>query len=78
VERAARKTDDAEQTRVAASGALLGPIERRSLWVGVDQGHTLSLTGPMPGEVQRERRLADAAFLVEQGDDHWSPSSVFH
>src|SRR6185437_3513094 len=78
VERVARQADDAEQTRVAASGALFGPIERRSLRVRVDEGHALSLTGPMPVEVQGERRLADAALLVEQRDDHRSPSSVFH
>jgi hypothetical protein len=39
------------------------------LWIGVDQRDALSLPSPFTGEMQGQRRLADAAFLVEQGDD---------
>jgi hypothetical protein len=78
VERVARQADHAEQPIEATPSTLLGPIERRSLGVGVDDRHALSLTGPVAGEMQGERGLAHAAFLVEQRDNHGAPPSVLH
>ena len=70
MERVAREADDAEQPRQGPPGALLRPVERRALRVGVDQRDALALPRPFAGEMQRERRLADAALLVEERDDH--------
>ena len=79
MERVARQADDAEQARQALLGALLGPVERRALRVGVDERDSLALPGPFAGEMQGQRRLADAALLVEERDDHRAPPSpVFH
>ena len=58
---------------VALPCALLGPIERRALRVGVDEGDAPALNGPRAGEMKRQRRLADAALLVEERDDHDAP-----
>jgi hypothetical protein len=44
---------------------LLRPVERRALRVRVDQRDALALPCPFAGEVERQRRLADAALLVE-------------
>ena len=79
MQRVARQADDAEQARQALPGALLGPVERRALRVGVDQRDPLSFPGPFAGEMQGERRLADAALLVEERHDHRGCScAVFH
>src|ERR1700676_2795936 len=78
VQRIAGKADDAEQPWPALLQPLLGPVERRALRIGVDQGDALSFPGPFAGEMQRERRLADAAFLVEERDDHRSLLRAFH
>src|SRR5579872_448508 len=78
MQRVAREADDAEQAVMASACALLGPVERRALRVGVDQRDPLSLPGPLAGEMQGERRLADAAFLIEQRDDHRAPLLVLH
>jgi hypothetical protein len=43
VQRVASKADAAEESRQTLLGALLRPIERRSLWVGVDQRDALAL-----------------------------------
>ena len=32
--------------------------------------------GPLPGEVQGERGLADAALLIEECDDHHAPAGI--
>jgi hypothetical protein len=40
------------------------------LRVGVDQRDALPTPSPFAGEMQRQRRLADAALLVEERDDH--------
>ena len=76
MEGVARKADDAEEPRQAFLGALLGPVERRALRVGVDQGDALALAGPLPGEMQGERGLADAALLIEERDDHRAPAGI--
>src|SRR5690348_6291419 len=79
MQRVARQADHAEQAVETAARTLLGPIEGRALRIGVDERDPLSLPGPLAGEMQRERRLADAAFLVEQRDDYrLLPSAVFH
>lgn len=39
----------------------------------IDQSDALSLSCPFAGEVERQRRFADAAFLVEEGHDHRRP-----
>ena len=70
MEGVARKADDAEEPRQAFPGALLGPVERRALRVGVDQDDAFALTGPLTCQMQGERRLADAALLIEERDDH--------
>ena len=74
MQRVARQTDDAEQARQRLRAALLGPVERRALRVGVDQRDALALARPFAGEMQRQRRLADAAFLIEERDDHGATS----
>jgi hypothetical protein len=69
VERAAGKAGDTEQPWPALLQALLGPVERGALRVGVDQRDP-PLPGPFTSEMRRERRLADAALLVEECHDH--------
>src|SRR6185437_12725382 len=78
MQRVAREADDAEQAAMAPACALLGPVERRALRVGVDQRDPLSLPGPLAGEMQGERRLADATFLIEQRNDHRAPLPALH
>ena len=56
--------------------ALLRPVERRALRVGVDQRDVFAVQRPFAGEVQGERRLADAALLIEQSDDHRFPPGL--
>ena len=58
--------------------ALLGPIERRALRIGVDQGDSFPFPAPFAGEMQGQCRLADAALLVEQRDDHRALVPVIH
>jgi hypothetical protein len=70
VNRIARKADDSEEPRQSFSGSLLGPVEGRPLRVGVNQDDALGLLGPLSGEMQRERGLADAALLIEERKDH--------
>ena len=70
VQRVARQADDAEQPREALPGALLGPVERRALRIGVDQGDSFPFPAPFAGEMQGQCRLADAALLVEERHDH--------
>jgi len=50
--------------------ALLRPVERRALRIGIDQSDPLPPSGPFSGEMQRQCRLADTALLVEQSHDH--------
>src|SRR5579885_1536798 len=68
----------AHQPWDTVSGALPGPVECRALWIGIYENNPLPFPGPLPGKMQGERRLADAAFLVEERDDHRSPLAVFH
>ena len=70
VKRIPCKANDAEEPRQSFPGALLGPVEGRPLWVGVNQDGALGLLGPLSGEMQRERGLADAALLIEERNDH--------
>jgi hypothetical protein len=70
VKRIPCKANDAEKPLQSFLGALLGPVEGRPLWVGVNQDDALRLLGPLSGEMQRERGLADAALLIEERDDH--------
>ncbi len=70
VERVAGQADDTEQPLQPLPAALLGPVERRPLRIGVDQRDALSTASPFASKVQGERGLADAALLVEQRDDH--------
>jgi hypothetical protein len=72
----ARKADDGEQSRQAFPGALLGPVERGALRVSVNQDDAFALAGPLPGEMQGERGLADAALLIEERDDHCAPAGI--
>jgi len=69
-QRVAREADDAEEPRHAFLGALLGPVERRSLRVGVDQRDALARASPGAREMQGQGGLADAALLIEQRHDH--------
>src|SRR5690606_12438492 len=78
MKRVARQADDAEQARQALAGALLRPVESGTLRVGIDDGDTLAASRPLTGEVEGERRLADAALLVEQRDDHGAASRWRH
>ena len=61
VQRIAGEANDAEQAGLARMLPLLRPVERRSLRVRVDQRDALSLSCPFAGEVERQRRFADAA-----------------
>src|SRR5579884_376749 len=78
VQRISRKADEAKEPWDTVSGALPGPVECRALWIGIYENNPLPFPGPLPGKMQGERRLADAAFLVEERDDHRSPLAVFH
>jgi hypothetical protein len=70
MEGVARNADDAEEPWQAFPGALLRPVERRALWVGVDQDDAFALTDPLTCEMKGERRLSDAALLIEERDNH--------
>ena len=70
VQRVAREADDAEEPRHAFLGALLGPVERRSLRVRVDQRDALALPSPGARQIQSQGGLADPALRIEQRDDH--------
>ena len=70
VERVAREADETDEPRHAFLGARLGPVERRSLQVGVDQRDALALPSPGARQVQGQRGLAYATLLVEQRHDH--------
>jgi hypothetical protein len=70
MQRIARKAQNAEEAGDRFLGPLLGPVERRALRVCIDDDNALSGVRPSAGEMQRHRRLADAALLVEQRDDH--------
>src|SRR5271166_4190801 len=70
MQRVARKADDAEEPRQTLLGALLRPVERRSLRARVDQRDALALPSPGTREMQGQRGLADAALLLEQRHDH--------
>jgi len=73
MQRVTRQADGAEQPRQAFTAALLRPIQRRALRVGVDQRDALTPPSPFPGKVKRQRRLADATLLIEEGDNHLEP-----
>src|SRR5712691_10199879 len=70
MQRIARKAEDAEQPGQRFLCPLLRPVQRRTLRVCIDDDNALSIARPSAGEMQRQRRLADAALLVEERDDH--------
>ena len=70
VQSVAGEADNPEEPWKAFLGALLRPVERRPLWVSVNEDDPLASTSPRAGEMQSEGGLADAALLVEEGDDH--------
>jgi hypothetical protein len=78
MQRVASKPDDAEQPAKPFLRTLFGPVEGRALRIGVDQHDAPSFPGPFAGEMQRERRLADATLLVEGRHDHRGRLGVFH
>jgi hypothetical protein len=51
-------------------GAPLRPVQRRALRIGIEQNNLLAAHCQLASDVRGERGLADAAFLIEQGDDH--------
>ncbi|SFK69671.1 hypothetical protein SAMN05444581_11592 [Methylocapsa palsarum] len=73
MEGVAGKADDAEEAAQILASPLLGPVQGRSLRVGVDQGDALTLASPLAGEMKRQGRFADPALLVQQSDDHDAP-----
>ena len=78
MQRVTRKPDDTEQTVETAACALFGSIESGALRIGVDQRDPLSLPSPLASQMRRERRLDNAALLIEQRDDRrLLPSAVF-
>ena len=64
------EADVAEERCEPIPDALLQTVERRSLRVRVDQRDAPALPTPGACEVHGEHRLADAALLFEEGDDH--------
>src|SRR3546814_12240323 len=69
VERVTGEADDAEEARQVFASALLGPVQRRPFRIRVDQRDALSPPAPFSGEVERPRRLADAALLIAASGD---------
>ena len=69
----ARQAQNAEQPRQTLPDALLSPVQGRALGVSIDDKHPPPASAPGTGQVQGEGRFADAALLVEQGDDHRRP-----
>jgi hypothetical protein len=78
MQRVARQTDDAEKAGEAVPCTLLGPVERRPLGISVDEGDSFPFPAPFASEMQGESRFADAALLVEEGDDHRALFAVIH
>jgi hypothetical protein len=73
MKRISRQADDTKQACQAFARTLLGPVEGGALWVRVNEEDALSLAGPLTGEMQRERRLADTTLLIEERYDHDAP-----
>ena len=72
------KANDAEQTVAMPACVLPGPIELGPLRIGIDQRDPLSLPARLAGEMRCNRRCADAAFPIEQRDDHRRLPPVSH
>src|SRR3546814_9629095 len=70
MQRVACETDHAEQPWQALRRALLRPVQRRALRIGIDQQDTLACDSTLASQMKRESGLADAALLIEQRDDH--------
>jgi hypothetical protein len=66
------KPDDAEQARSSVTGSLLGPVQSRALGIGINEEDGGPSSLQLAGKVQRYRRLAGAALLRQDGDDHGS------
>src|SRR3546814_19902205 len=73
MKRIPRQTDDTKQACQAFTRSLLRPVERRALGIGLDENDALSSPSPFAGQVQRERRLADAALLLAERADPDAP-----
>jgi len=43
---------------------------------GIDKRDALAVQRQLAGEMKRERRFADTAFLIEQSDDHRFPPGL--
>ena len=67
MQRRLRHADDREE---GILGTHRRPGERAALRVSVDQEHAVPGERKRVREVDGDRRLADAAFLVEHADDH--------
>lgn len=61
---------NAEELLQRFLGPLPRPVECRTLWVRINDNDAFSFSRPLAGEMQRQRRLADAALLVKERDDH--------
>src|SRR3546814_1776462 len=61
---------DAEKSRQTLAQPLICPVERRRLRVRIDDQNTPATGAPGARQMQGERRLSNAALLVEEGDDH--------
>ena len=72
-ERSLGRADDAKQTLLALASALFERNQRRALLVGGEQRDALTLPSRLSAETERERRLASAALLIAQRDNHGSP-----
>lgn len=70
MQRVACEPDDSEESRRALFGPPIGRVESRVLGIRADDDDALPSGIPRTGEMQRQRRSCDAAFLVEERSDH--------
>ncbi|GCE84551.1 hypothetical protein MSKU9_2692 [Komagataeibacter diospyri] len=78
MQRVARQPHDTEQPGQPFPRPLRRPVQCRALRVGIDDRHALAFPSPLAREMQRQRRLADAALLVEEGHDHDPSPGLIH
>lgn len=76
VQRLAGEAHGAEQPWQALLASALRPVQRRALWIGIEQDDMLSAQRQLASDVRGERGLANAAFLVEQRNDHSAALAV--
>ena len=65
-----RSLGHADNGELRLGGAHGGPRERTALRIGIDEKHAMFAGREGVGEVDGKRRLADAALLIEQRDNH--------